>query len=205
MSAQVSAPGSGSSGVARSGWGTGASPRSMRVLRRRSTIAVRSSHLMPESSTEIATSGRPVVVSQAVSTASSASARWAPRIPPSSYGLALLGCDSGGIVRSGGVHPFELAGQVVGRLVAHPVLRVVGGIRRRRGIGELRTGGVEAHTAAASAAHAAAAIRQPRPVSEPQSSPKPASILARGYNGTWRAHSSARRSRPPAKSFASRA
>ena len=60
-------------------------------MRRRSRIAPRSFHLMPESSTAIATSGRPVVVGQAVSTpAASTTRRRARRRAPT--GWSCWGC-----------------------------------------------------------------------------------------------------------------
>ncbi len=71
--------------------GSSASPRLRRVLRRRSTIASRSSHLMPESSTAIVTSGRPMAVCHAVASAGSSSTRWAPRTPKSSRASLLTG------------------------------------------------------------------------------------------------------------------
>jgi hypothetical protein len=46
---------------------------------------------MPESSTEIVTSGLPVVVCQAVSTPALASTTWAPRTPKSSLGSLVYG------------------------------------------------------------------------------------------------------------------
>ena len=53
--------------------GSGSSPVLRRTLLRRSTILLASFHRMPESSTAMATSGRPVVVCQAVCTG------WPPR------------------------------------------------------------------------------------------------------------------------------
>ena len=76
----------------RLAFGTGTSPCESLVLRRRSSIAPRSFHLMPESSTAIVTSGRPVVVAQARSPFGVvASTRCAPRTPCSSRGSEFTG------------------------------------------------------------------------------------------------------------------
>ena len=75
--------------VARSARGSGSSPLLIRTLRRRSLIAPLSFHLIPESSTAIVTSGRPVVVIHAVFAAPLASSMCAPRTPPSSTGFEL--------------------------------------------------------------------------------------------------------------------
>ncbi len=66
--------------------GVGSSALLRRTLRRRSFIAPRLFHSIPESSTAIVTSGRPTVVCQAVSTAALASTTCAPRTPKSSFG-----------------------------------------------------------------------------------------------------------------------
>src|SRR6266851_1639102 len=83
-----------SSGVARPALGLGSSPRLRRTLWRRSFIAPASFHLIPESRTAMATSGRPVVTCQAVWTFGGSqlparglvtgSATEAPRTPQSS-------------------------------------------------------------------------------------------------------------------------
>ena len=59
-----------------------------RTLRRRSVIAPASLNLMPESSTAIVTSGRPVVMFHAVFASGERSAVESPRTPPSSCGSA---------------------------------------------------------------------------------------------------------------------
>src|SRR3954471_16179713 len=69
----------------------------MRGLNRRSSIAPPSFHLMPESSTAIVTSGRPVVVIHAVFTPADASTTCAPRTPFSSLAFAVFGLPASGV------------------------------------------------------------------------------------------------------------
>src|SRR3954468_1584510 len=66
--------------------GAGNSPLLSLTLKRRSFIAPSSFHLIPESSTAIVTSGRPVDVSHAAWMGGLLSARWPPRTPFSSIG-----------------------------------------------------------------------------------------------------------------------
>src|SRR5688572_17440651 len=86
---EVEYPAEGSDPFRRVVEGCSSSPRFRRNFARRSFIAPRSFHLMPESSTAIVTSGRPVDVCHPVATDGSLSTSEAPRTPPSSRGSAL--------------------------------------------------------------------------------------------------------------------